>query len=206
MLPKGGSAKKRTNQSDSKETLIPGPKTRMSGNKRTDSGRKTTGPRGGTLMANLGATDVPKPIQLKRATGQEEVAQGLRRIEGRYNLGQELGRGGMGVVRLVKDLDVGRDVAMKTLIPEDPDEDQLRNALIKEAQITGQLQHPNIIPVYELGVLPSNEVFYTMRAIKQLTLKDVLRNLRKGEEEAVEKYKLRRLLSIFSQVCQFQKM
>ena len=160
-----------------------------------------TAPRGGTLMANLDSKSIPAPIELRAVTGQHEIPSTIRRVEGRYVLGQELGRGGMGLVRLVKDLDIGRHVAMKTLNPDDPDRASLIEPLITEAQTTGQLEHPNIIPVYELGVLPSNEVFYTMKAVSGLTLKDVLHKLRAGDSEAEEEYTLRRLLTIFGQMC-----
>ena len=152
-------------------------------------------------MARLGSSKVPRPVRLKRVTGEQQLRTDLRTVEGRYVLGQELGRGGMGIVRLVKDLDVGRQVAMKTLNPEEPDAAQMVEALIAEAQTTGQLQHPNIVPLYELGVLPGGEVFYTMKAVSGLTFKQVLSDLRNGVEKSKEDYTLRRLLTIFGQVC-----
>jgi len=158
-------------------------------------------PTGGTLIARLGSSKVPRPVRLRRVTGEQQFRTDLRTIEGRYVLGQELGRGGMGVVRLVKDLDVGRQVAMKTLNSDEPDAERLVEALIAEAQTTGQLQHPNIVPLYELGVLPGGEVFYTMKAVSGLTFKQILSDLRKGLERAQEDYTLRRLLTIFGQVC-----
>jgi serine/threonine protein kinase len=108
----------------------------------------------------------------------------------------------MGTVRLVRDQDIGRNVAMKTLNPADPDARALMRPLISEAQTTGQLEHPNIIPVYELGVLPDGDVFYTMKAMSGFGLKDVLKGLRRREPKFVKEYTERRLLNIFNQICQ----
>ncbi len=164
--------------------------------------RKHTGrrevPPGGTLMSQY---TLGTPVELKHVTGQHQISSDLRKAEGRYVVGQELGRGGMGVVRLVKDLDVGRQVAMKTLNPDDPDHESLIQPLVEEAQTTGQLQHPNIIPVYELGVLPNGEVFYTMKAVSGMTLKDVLRRVRAEDEETLKDYTERKLLHVFEQIC-----
>ena len=169
--------------------------------RRPTTGARRRGPPGGTLMQRLGGGSLPAPVELRHVTGQHELTPDLRKVAGRYVLGQELGRGGMGVVRLVKDLDVGREVAMKTLVPDDPDAASLVQPLIQEAQTTGQLEHPNIIPVYELGVLPNGDVFYTMKAVGGSSLKDILRGLRAADPETLEEYTLRRLLNIFGQIC-----
>ena len=168
---------------------------------KTDSRRRSSRRlvEGGTIMQRLGG--VPDPVELRHVTGQHEIKSELRQHDGRYVIGQELGRGGMGVVKLVKDLDIGRHVAMKTLNPEDPEAAALIGPLIAEAQTTGQLQHPNIIPVYELGVNVDGEVFYTMKAVSGMTLKDVLRRLRTGDDEFKKVYSERKLLGIFQQIC-----
>ncbi|HIA02269.1 MAG TPA: hypothetical protein EYN06_06465 [Myxococcales bacterium] len=159
-------------------------------------------PRGGTLIARLGSSRVPRPLQLNPVEGQFKITKQKKETLGRYEIGQEIGRGGMGVVRLVRDMDIGRDIAMKTLVPDDPDYDTLRQELIKEAQTTGQLQHPNIIPLHELGITPDKEVFYTMKAVSGMTLKDVLRKKRECDPVTDEKYNEHKLLSVFVAICQ----
>jgi serine/threonine protein kinase len=72
---------------------------------------------------------------------------------------------------------------------------------VDEAQLTGQLQHPNIVPVYELGLDEHGEVFYTMKFVKGITLDQVLRGIRKGDEEIVAKYPLATLLAVFQKIC-----
>jgi len=196
--PASTKAKNKSAPSDS-NTRIQRPKGRATSRPGSSNSRRD--PTGGTLIARLGSSKVPSPVRLRRVTGDKRLHSNLRKVEGRYVLGQELGRGGMGVVRLVKDLDIGRQVAMKTLIPDDPDTDSLVDSLIAEAQTTGQLQHPNIVPLYELGVLSNNEVFYTMKAVSGSTLKDILSKVRKNDEATLTDFTLRRLLTIFGQVC-----
>lgn len=92
---------------------------------------------------------------------------------------KELGRGGIGRVVLVFDRTLGRDVAMKELLPEllteegaahSSDGSPLAQRFLREARITGQLEHPNIVPVYELGRQPSGCLYYTMRVVRGRTL------------------------------------
>ncbi len=70
---------------------------------------------------------------------------------GRYQLLGEIGKGGMGSVFKGRDPDLGRDLAVKILLEEHQDTPDLVRRFVEEAQIGGQLQHPGIVPVYELG-------------------------------------------------------
>ena len=94
----------------------------------------------------------------------------------RYRIGEELGRGGMGRVVLAVDSQLGRDVAMKELHagPEGIDVGALLR-FIREARVTGQLEHPNIVPVHELSRHPDGTVFYTMKRIRGRSLAATLR-------------------------------
>jgi eukaryotic-like serine/threonine-protein kinase len=68
---------------------------------------------------------------------------------GRYQLSGEIAHGGMGVVYRGRDVDLGRDVAVKVLREQYLDSPEMVRRFIEEAQIGGQLQHPGIVPVYE---------------------------------------------------------
>lgn len=96
----------------------------------------------------------------------------------------ELGKGGIGQVNLVFDCVLGREVAMKALRNEFLSSDVSgsvqsdREALwrfMREARVTGQLEHPNIVPVYELGQRADKTLYYTMRAVRGRTLGEALR-------------------------------
>lgn len=87
--------------------------------------------------------------------------------------GEVLGRGGLGIVDAVRDRDLGREVARKRLIADPP---ALRERFLREARITAQLEHPGIVPVYELGADASGKPFYVMRRIRGRTLGSALRD------------------------------
>lgn len=123
-------------------------------------------------------------------------------LEGKkYRVLASIGRGGMGVVHQARDLRIRRNVAMKVIrvASQFSRENVLR--FVEEAQLTGQLQHPNIIPVYEIGVDEHREVFYTMKFVRGITLDQVIRELRQGRAETIQKYPLSALLNIFQKIC-----
>jgi serine/threonine protein kinase len=125
-----------------------------------------------------------------------------QQLEGaRYKVLTTLARGGMGVVLQARDLRVRRTVAMKVMKAgaQFSKENVLR--FIDEAQLTGQLDHPNIVPVYELGIDDRGEAFYTMKYVKGTTLDEVLRGLRSGRKDLAEKYPLAVLLTVFQKIC-----
>ena len=114
---------------------------------------------------------------------------------GRYRLLGEIARGGMGSVHRGRDDDLGRDLALKILLERHRDRLDLVGRFVEEAQICGQLQHPGVVPVYELGTLADRRPFFAMKLVKGRTLADLLAE-RSAEPE------LPRFLSIFEAICQ----
>ena len=114
----------------------------------------------------------------------------------RYAERGQLGAGGMGEVRLCDDRRTGREVAMKVAHVE-----ALHERFFHEARIQAQLEHPSIVPVYDMGVDRSGAPFFTMKRVRGVTLREVLLKLRKGDPEAKAQYTRRRLLTAFSSVC-----
>lgn len=117
--------------------------------------------------------------------------------DGKYRFGQVLGTGGMGVVTAAHDVELGRTVAMKTLHPEMQDLGDRVSALVFEARISGQLEHPHIVPVHELGALEDGRVYYTMKLTGKTSLHDRLTALRQGTAE----YGLIGLLQLLRGIC-----
>ena len=119
----------------------------------------------------------------------------------KYKTITTIGRGGMGVVMQARDVRLRRTVAQKVMktVHQFSRENVLR--FIDEAQLTGQLEHPNIVPVYELGTDEAGEIFYSMKFVKGITLDAVLRGLRHGRADMVQKYPLGTLLTIFQKIC-----
>jgi len=117
----------------------------------------------------------------------------------RFQLQGEIARGAMGRILAAWDLHLGRPVAIKILRKASA-RDLDRARFLEEAQVTGQLQHPSIMPVYELGRL-RDQVAFVMRRIEGRSLKDVISGLRRGDPETERNYGRMRLLNIFHQLC-----
>ncbi len=125
-----------------------------------------------------------------------------QQLEGKkYKALTTIARGGMGIILQARDLRIRRNVAMKVMKTGAQFSRESVLRFIDEAQLTGQLEHPNIVPVYELGIDEHGETFYTMKFVKGITLDEVLRGLRHGRKEMVEKYPLASLITIFQKIC-----
>lgn len=122
-------------------------------------------------------------------------------FERRYLAGELLGEGGMGEVRVYTDRRIGRDVAGKVLRPDAARVPNLRERFLFEARVQGQLEHPAIVPVYDLGVRPDGSEYFTMRRLVGWTLHQVLKDLRRGDRATANQFSRRRLLAAFQSVC-----
>ena len=111
--------------------------------------------------------------------------------------------GGLGRIWLAHDSEFGRNVALKELRPEQSGNDVLRRRFLKEVQITGQLEHPGIVPVYELSHWDDEqEPFYTMRFIKGRTLTEAAQTYHeKRANNEAEPLDFLTLLNAFVTVC-----
>ena len=132
---------------------------------------------------------------------EEEGILPLERL-GRYEIVGNLGLGGMGEVLRAHDHSLRRDVAMKLLRDDLRDRPEYVNALRREARIIGGLEHPAIIPVYELGLRKDGATYYTMKLMRGRTLGDVIGKLQLGDAATTAEFTLRRLIGVFAQVTQ----
>ena len=121
--------------------------------------------------------------------------------ESKFVINGTLGEGGMGNVYDAYDKNLRRKVAIKSIIPDRAHDSVLRRYFTKEAQITGQLEHPNIIPVHEMATNPNDELYYVMKRVDGETLADILEGIKAGERSYIKTYTLGSLLSIFQKVC-----
>jgi serine/threonine protein kinase len=115
---------------------------------------------------------------------------------GSFQFGQELARGGMGVVYSARDESLGRDVAVKLLHERYRDDSLMAQRFLDEARITAQLQHPGIPPVFEVGRLDDGRPYLAMKLIKGRTLEDLLKERPKPASDRG------RFLAMFEQICQ----
>ena len=97
--------------------------------------------------------------------------------EDRYKLGDEIGRGGMGRILCATDQALGREVAIKVLHKGLASPGEVIKRFLKEAQIAGKLEHPSIIPIHDVGQLPSGELFYAMKRLHGQSLEDIIKKL-----------------------------
>ena len=116
--------------------------------------------------------------------------------DSRYQLQGEIARGGMGAILKGRDTDLGRDLAIKVLLDAHKDNPEVVQRFVEEAQIGGQLQHPGIAPVYELGAFRDKRPFFSMKLVKGETLSKLLAD--RGDAAADRG----RFIGIFEQVCQ----
>lgn len=146
------------------------------------------------------------PTDLMGASGDdappEESVTGLLGYRGdRYELKRELARGGLGRVWLAHDRHIAREVAIKEIITTH--QPSAIERFFREAQITGQLEHPGIVPVYDLIQKPGGKPFYAMKLLRGRTLEEEIADYhalppRDGQRPT----RLHRLLMVFVGVCQ----
>ncbi len=146
------------------------------------------------MTALMGGSPLPDLVR-------DENAAGVPRPSGerpRYQMVARLGEGGMGEVYLAFDQDLRRHLALKT-VRADSDKSQVWRFL-KEAQVVGQLGHPNIVPVYELGLTETEKPYYTMPVVHGETLHQILSSLELEHSAYLRVFSLTRLVQIFLQV------
>ena len=134
------------------------------------------------------------------ASPVDEFTQVLLDITDRFEIFDEIAHGAMGRIDAGWDRHLGRPVAIKTL-RSDRAKDVVRMRFLEEAQVTGQLQHPSIITVYELGKL-NGEVVFVMRRVEGMSLKELIHCLKKGDQELIAQYDMTRKVQLFYQLCQ----
>jgi len=119
----------------------------------------------------------------------------------RYSDFTPMSKGGSGVLESCRDNNLGRTVVMKVLHPQLAKHEHIRARFLREARITAQLQHPNTVPVYEIGRTTDGSLYFTMKKIQGETLRDILEAQSVGDSAAVDTYNLDRMLGIIIQVC-----
>src|SRR5262245_8664322 len=122
-----------------------------------------------------------RPVLLKEAEGDSahvvkphsDAMPPPEQTGDRYQLSGEIARGGMGAVLRGRDVDLGRDLAIKVLLPKHVHRPEVAQRFVEEAQIGGQLQHPGVVPVYDIGRF-GERPFFTMKLVKGHTLQALL--------------------------------
>jgi serine/threonine protein kinase len=103
---------------------------------------------------------------------------------GRYIEQAVIGRGGMGEVVLCIDRNTRRQVALKRILPHAAEDPARRARFVEEAQVTAQLEHPNIVPVHELERAPDGTIYFTMKLVRGKSLAGILADLKAARPHA----------------------
>jgi len=98
-----------------------------------------------------------------RVVRESKEQQGVRSD---YELMSQLGEGGMGVVYAARQASIDRTVAVKMLKPAGAEDPEARSKFLSEAVVTGDLEHPNIVPIYDVGKNEAGSLFYSMKRVK----------------------------------------
>jgi formylglycine-generating enzyme required for sulfatase activity len=134
-----------------------------------------------------GATTAPKAVEVDSIVSGELVRRLSERRESstRYMRQGEVATGGMGAILKVWDEDLRRSLAMKVVL-DFGDDGQSEKALarfVEEAQITGQLEHPGIVPVHEVGLDDSGRMYFTMQLVRGRDLEKIFERVHAGSDE-----------------------
>ncbi|MFO0982377.1 MAG: bifunctional serine/threonine-protein kinase/formylglycine-generating enzyme family protein [Planctomycetota bacterium] len=165
------------------------------------------------LQQTFGANIDPKIALDAQSPDSVPSSQLLRRLatqppgETRYVVQNEIARGGMGTILRVWDDEFRRNLAMKVVHAQAPGKGAASGAqanlgklvrFLEEAQITGQLDHPGVVPVHELGLDQEGRLYFTMRLVKGRTLKEIFDLVHAGQEG----WTRTRALHVMQRVCE----
>lgn len=124
-----------------------------------------------------------------------------REFHERFSPEEVVAIGGMGELKRYRDTALARDVVVKAIRDDIRESDLARQRFLREARIQANLQHPCIVPVYDIGNLTRPDVYFTMAHIGGVTLRDVIAGLAAREPSLERRFSRRTLLDAFSRVC-----
>ena len=133
------------------------------------------------------------------ARGERSVGES----KNRYTILRVHQKGGLGCVSIALDEELNREIALKEILATHADHEENRTRFIREAEITGALEHPGVVPVYSLGQFADGRPYYAMRFIRGINLQVAIEDFHSGKSPAAEEQlAFRQLLSKIIDVCQ----
>jgi eukaryotic-like serine/threonine-protein kinase len=147
----------------------------------------TAQPAAARTVTDPRATGNARSTVLPRVEHVEGTPRVVASGKARYEAVRPLGAGGQAEVTLARDHDIDRQVAVKRLLPElSDDASVLRFA--EEIRAVGQLEHPNIVPIHDVGIDEDGRYFFVMKYVEGETLEDIIAKLRGGDEAYLKRY------------------
>jgi serine/threonine protein kinase len=147
-----------------------------------------------------GSLSEDQKSQLKAFSKINANVPELKPLRSQYEILKCIGQGGMKKVFDAKDLQAARKIAYAKIIKDKETTLNIRR-FIREARITALLEHPNIIPVHDVGIDEQGKPYFTMKYLEGESLQAVLHRLREGDEKYLAKFSLQRLLEIYLDCC-----
>ena len=140
--------------------------------------------------------------QLAGPTGK--VLAGKPHLHGsdeKYIIAGEIARGGMGIILNAMDTDIRREVAMKVIAGKIATSTAAVERFVEEVQVQGQLEHPHICPVHELGTDSGGKVYFTMKMVKGSSLAETIKKEQEEHLKPLDALRLTELLGVFMKIC-----
>jgi serine/threonine protein kinase len=134
------------------------------------------------------------------APGKEELLAQIH-IKRKYKKIKFISRGGMGEINLAQDRNCLRNVAIKSLDESYRQDHEAIVRFTEEAQITAQLEHPNIVPIYDLGLNDKQMPYYAMKHIHGKNLSQIIYAIKRGNKKYTKNFSIRELINIILKVC-----
>lgn len=151
--------------------------------------------------------EFPVVAGVRRQTVLPEIAEQDGKIgwiagaKSRFFVEDLLGQGGAGEVVLARDLDIGRRVAVKKIRPDKLSGEALAR-FIREIRTVGLLEHPNIVPIHDVGVDEDGNYYFIMKYVEGRTLEEIIDLMREGDPEALAEFPFERRVQIFYHLCE----
>ena len=154
-------------------------------------------------LAELADADISGSLAAAGCNETITLSMGMPTSTGqRFDVLRPHARGGLGEVYVARDNELNREVALKKIQPQFTEDQGCRTRFLQEAEITGALEHPGIVPVYGLGINPGDQPYYAMRFIRGETLGELIdRYYRELVETPSAGIEFRKLLQRFLNVC-----
>jgi serine/threonine protein kinase/Leucine-rich repeat (LRR) protein len=153
------------------------------------------------MEAGRGSITVNHYLTCRNSPNEEDLYPYTTPGTGFYTIENVVATGGMGAILRAFDNNLQRTVALKVMLNSADAGEAAIYSFVAEAQITGQLEHPNIVPLHDIGVSADGTIYYTMKLISGRTLREILKEIRDGVEETIERFSIGRLLTVFQKLC-----
>ncbi len=159
----------------------------------------------GNAQQNFASTlDAPPPTPGSTTGVFGPAGSGRPHAQTRYRLLRLHARGGLGDVFVAHDEDLNREVALKQIRERQAVDPMSRSRFLAEAEITGHLEHPGIVPIYGLGAHDDGRLYYAMRFIRGINLDEAIKAYHQsdpGRDPGGRSVELRKLLRRVIDVC-----